>query len=59
MFSNKPSCIPELKTLVGNLADRDITLKGCFLKIQKIVNKRGISDKEKIKQIKETINGDK
>ena len=52
MFSDKPSCIPELKTLVGNLSDRDITLKGCFLKIQKIVNKRGISDKEKIKQIK-------
>jgi phosphopentomutase len=59
MFSEKPSCIPELKSLVGNLSDRDITLKACFGKIKKIINKRGITDKEKVKQIKETLNGSK
>ena len=59
MFSEKPSCIAELKSLVGNLSDRDITLKACFGKIKKIVNKRGITDKEKVKQIKETLNGGK
>ena len=59
MFSEKPSCIPELKSLVSNLSDRDITLKACFGKIKKIVNKRGITDKEKVKQIKETLNGGK
>ena len=59
MFSEKKSCIPELKTLVGNLSDRDITLKDCFVKIKKIINKRGITDKEKVKQIKETLNGGK
>jgi hypothetical protein len=51
--------IPELKTLVGNLSDRDVTLKDCFGKIKKIINKRGITDKEKVKQIKETLNGGK
>ena len=59
MFSEKPSCIPELKNLVGNLSDRDITLKDCFGKIKKIISKRGLTDKEKVKQIKETLNGGK
>ena len=59
MFSEKPTCIPELKSLVSNLSDRDITLKDCFCKIKKIINKRGITDKEKVKQIKETLNGGK
>ena len=59
MFSEKPSCIPDLKNLVDNLSDRDITLKDCFGKIKKIINKRGITDKEKVKQIKETLNGSK
>jgi hypothetical protein len=59
MFSEKPTCIPELKTLVSNLSDRDITLKECFCKIKTIINKRGITDKEKVKQIKKTLNGDK
>jgi len=59
MFSEKPTCIPELKTLVNNLSDRDITLKDCFCSIKKIINKRGITDKEKVKQIKETLNGGK
>ncbi len=48
MFSEKPSCIPDLKNLVDNLSDRDITLKDCFGKIKKIINKRGITDKEKL-----------
>ena len=54
MFSEKPSCIPELKSLVGNLSDRDITLKACFGKIKKIVNKRGITDKASYSRVRAT-----
>ena len=57
MFSEKPSCIPELKNLVSVLKDRDVELKDCYSHIKKIVNKRGLSDKEKVKQIKERLNG--
>ncbi len=55
---DKPSCINELKELANNLSDRDISLKACYAKVQKIINCKETTPEEKVNKIKEICNGE-
>lgn len=55
MFSNKPSCIKELKELAKNLTDRDTLMKEDYLLVKSIIHCNKLNNTQKIKKIKTII----
>jgi len=54
--TSKPSCIEDLKELVNNLADRDISIKNHISCIKKVIEDKRIKcDTVKIKKIKQIL----
>ena len=55
-LTSKPSCIKDLKELVDNLTDRDVSIKNHLSCIRSILeDKRIKNDATKIKKIKQIL----
>jgi hypothetical protein len=53
MFTEKPSCIKELKQLANSLTARDVESNTCIEKVKEVVNNDGLSASQKITKLKE------
>jgi len=55
-ISQKPSCINDLKALVSNLSDRDLTIKNHLCCIKEILEDKTIkTDTIRIRRIKKIL----
>jgi len=57
IFSEKPSCINELKELADSLADRDVLIKKDYKLVKTIIHDKLLNNAQKIKKIKSLIDG--
>ena len=57
MFSEKPSCIRELKELTAKLADRDTLMKKDYRLVKDIIQDTRLNNEQKITKIKNIIDG--
>lgn len=59
IFSEKPSCIEELKELSSSLSDRDTLMKRDYKIVSGIIHDSSLTNAQKIKKIKTIIDGGK
>ena len=57
IFSEKTSCIEELKELAASLSDRDTLMKKDYKIVKGIIHDSGLTNAQKIKKIKSLIDG--